>query len=182
MEFPGIELGSLLKRQYDAFLQRAGSWSVYTRSDHRFRCQSCFNLSTNTSRADCEVCFGTGYHVTLERWLISTANVLRKTGMLVPPLLPAGWASDNAPVVFCRSSDVPVVGDKFFTVEWDKARSEVPGRGRPIRIIEALTVVQVSPMVAGEVIYYMAHCDIVTESQHRYETSLFRTSINTTRR
>jgi len=158
-------------------------WVVYTRSDDRFPCQACYDLNTRTSRATCRICFGTGRKVTLERWMACYTNTLRGTQTRDAPLNLLGWTPENEPLVLTKSANIPVIGDRFFLVEWDRAKTKIPGQARPIRILEALNVAWVEPLLAkGEVIYYTSHCDRVTENIRDYEQSLYDTAVITTRR
>jgi hypothetical protein len=175
-------LPEILQRNFDQLLADRGSWMVYTRSDPRFPCQACWDLNTRTGRANCEQCFGTGRKVTLERWLTLPANVLRATQVRDASLSSLGWTTENEPIIFTRRVDIPMNPDRLLMVEWDRSRKLIPTQGRPIRIHEAYLVNWVEPQLAGEVIYYAAHCDRVTENLEAYQQALYHTPLRTTRR
>ncbi len=178
-------LASVLQQRFQLHLDQAGVWMVYTRSDPRFPCRECTQLaplSTRDHRVTCGTCFGTGKQVTLERWLVYYSNVLRPTSIPTTSLTPIGWTTEHQPVIFTRHRDIPSIGDRFFLVEWDRGRDQVPYPGsRPIRIAESNEVTWVEPMIAGEVIYYAVHCNITTENLRDYETALFQTTVQETR-
>lgn len=172
----------ILKDQFNEFMDQIGIWVVYTRSDHRFRCIDCYNIDTGDSPADCSTCFGTGYKVSLERWLVYYSNSLARPTPVEGQLLRPGIIAENSNYIFSRATERPVVGDRVFVVEWDKPRDLIPSHGaRPVNIVQALRVHFVEPQIAGQVIYYIAHCKFVTEAVLQYEQVLGSTPIRISR-
>jgi hypothetical protein len=171
-----------LKRVFDETLKKIGTWVVYTRSDHRFRCIDCYNLDTGDSRVDCERCFGTGYLTTLERWLVYPSTSLLRPSPTAVDLLKAGFTNLAGFFVYTRAEEVPVANDRFFVVEWTVPRDEIfKGFGQPFRIQEALRIDYPEPNLAGQVIFYTANCEQITETVKRLERVLLQAPIRVTR-
>lgn len=171
-----------IQRPFESLLDRIGLWTVYTRSDYRFRCRLCFDLDTREARADCEACFGTGYRVTLERWKVYYTQSLRRATSVDEPLEIPGWATENKPYIISRKQDIPRIGDYFFIVEWNQPRDKITTLGgQPVRILQALRVLFVDPQIAGEVCYNISTCEFVTEKAWAFTRNLLTTPITVSR-
>jgi hypothetical protein len=170
------------KGSFDTLLKQIGVWAVYTRSDRRFRCTECFDRFNNDSRPDCSTCFGTGYRVTLERWLVFPTNALFRARPANVPQTPAGFDPNHPYFIFTRAKNKPAQGDRFFIVEWNQPRDlVVPRAAQPTRIVQALEVIYVDHEIAGELIYNVTNCLFRNEAIGQYETALFSTSISVSR-
>ena len=161
-----------MQERFQDLIESIGIWLVYTRSDQRFRCRTCWNPDTQDSPPDCGGCFGTGWQVSLQGVLGVYTNSLTRVRFADAPLTPIGLTAEHTPVVFTRYTDVPQVGDRYLVVEWSQERDQIPFGAQPVRVVEALRVRFVEPQIAGEVVFYMAHCDFVSESRSAYERAL----------
>jgi hypothetical protein len=172
----------VFKDQFNDFLDQIGIWVIYTRSDPRFRCKECFDLNTRDSPANCSSCFGTGFKVNLERWLVYPSNSLNFPAPVEAPLIRPGILSDTSTFIFSRATERPVVGDRVFIVEWNESRDLiVPRNASPVSIVQVLRIHFVEPLIAGQVIYYTSHCKFVTEAIHQYEQALAEVPIRISR-
>jgi hypothetical protein len=175
-------LGATTIKQFDNLIDKIGIWTVYTRSDHRFRCRDCWDYDTNSSAPDCGTCFGTGFRVTLERWLTYYTNRISRVAGVDTPLTRAGFSPEHNAYIFTRHRNIPVEQDRFFIVEWDKDRDRIPVEGgRPARLVQALRVIFVETFYIGREIYYLAHCGIHQEAIKQYEPNLLRSPLTVTR-
>lgn len=174
--------GESLREQVDTLIEEIGIWVIYTRSDRRFHCTTCFNLDTRDARSDCENCFGTGYRTQLQRWLAYYSESLVRPAPANVQLLKPGFTETGENVIFTRARNIPTAGDRFFIVEWNTPRDRVATHsGQPLRILEALRIDKVEPHIAAEVIYHTAHCGPITEVISRLEPVLLRAPISISR-
>lgn len=173
----------VFREEFEAFLREIGVWAIYTRTDRRFRCQACYDLTTHDAAADCENCFGTGFKVQLQRWFVYHSPEFFRASPAQTPVTRVGITNEGPRFVFTRAADVPVKGDRFFIVEWDTDRDTMleRGGGQPVSIVHVLQVDHNEPNIAGQVIYNTAHCRYVTEGLHQYERALFATPVTVTR-
>lgn len=167
--------------QLDKTIDMVGVWLLYTRTDRRFRCTHCYSPVEGGSRPDCSTCFGTGYQVELERWLCFYTNSIRRTGDVQSPLNPTGFNPNHTDFVFSKRDNIPVAGDIFFLVGWNRERKQVPAGGRPVRVDQALEVSYVEPLIAGETIYYLSHCFSKDYSKRAFEQVIHGVTIVRTR-
>lgn len=171
-----------LRGEFDELLEEIGIWAVYTRADRRFPCPVCLSLTTGDAKEDCGTCFGTGYRVTLERWRVYPTSTLTRARYLDTPLAGTGFSPEHSPVVFTRSTEIPLVADCFLIPEWDRDVDGHPDHAQPLRLVDAYRVTFVDRAYAGAVIYHACHCHLVSEARPAYERALLRTPVTITRR
>lgn len=160
------------KQQFEATVNRIGIWAIYTRTDRRFRCRHCGSLSHKDGRADCGSCFGTGYQVRLERWLVGYASATRRIQAQEGDFTPVGIEPPTNPVVFARAADVPRTGDRIFLVEWDVPRERQQKRGGPVSLVQPLLVTYPDPQILAGVAFWVVTCELQNELRLRYERAL----------
>jgi hypothetical protein len=151
------------REEFDGLLEDAGIWVIYTRTDRRFPCRTCRSAPDEKARDDCRTCFGTGFKAELEPWRIQWANELRRPAEQEVPLTQMGFNLNNTPVIFSRAVDIPQSGDRVFMVEWDREWEAVPHGGRPTRLIQAFHIKLAEPYFIREIVYYVSHCNYVTD-------------------
>jgi len=170
------------KSHFNDLLDRIGVWVIYTNGDRRFRCTECFDRFTGDSRPDCGFCFGTGYKVSLERWLAFISNALFRGRAADVPHTAIGYDPNHTYFVFTRSKDIPARGDRFLVVEWNMRRNDVPiFGGQPTRLVHVLEVLYVENEIVGELIYNNANCLIRDDAIAQYEKVLLSAPIALTR-
>ena len=174
-------LGPQTIKHYDDLMDLIGIWVVYTRSDKRFKCRTCWNYFTNDAAVSCSDCFGIGYKTTLERWKVYYTNRVSRNASISVPLTRDGFSAEHMAYIFTRTDMVPEVQDRVFVVEWDVQKDNIPTyKGRPKRLVQALRVLFIEPFFIGQQIYLLNHCGIVQESIHQYEPILMRKDIPNT--
>jgi hypothetical protein len=168
--------------EFDQLMDEIGIWAVYTRSDHRFPCTECTDLDNHDSAPDCGACFGTGFRVTLERWLIYGTDALRRSQPVEVPEVKPGLLEEPTFFVFSRAKDRPVRNDSFFIVEWNLERDDLASRGgQPTRLIHVARVDYIDRPIAGKMIYNVAHCTLVDEAARQFERALLTRPITISR-
>jgi hypothetical protein len=159
--------------QFDTLIQDIGIWAVYTRSDPRFPCMSCVDLDNHDSSPSCGACFGTGKKVVLERWLVYPTDALRRSQPVDVPVVRPGLIEEPTFFVFSRAKDRPSRNDYFLIVEWNLGRDELATRGgQPTRLVHAARIDYIDRPIAGQMIYNVAHCELVDEAAKQFEHAL----------
>lgn len=177
----GRRTSQLFKGKFGDLTDLCNTWAIYVRTDHRFRCMDCYDVDRGTSRISCSNCYGTGYNVELQRWHIFPTDSIRRAQGAEVPLTSMGWSPEHNFYAFSREHNKPVVGDLFFIVEWDTLQEQVPINGQPVRLVLAATVLYSQLNIANDIIYYVAHCDLLNEGLKELQTNLLTERIRVTK-
>jgi hypothetical protein len=98
---------------------------IYVRRDLRFRCE-CYSERSGESRADCPRCFGTSYHVTIEKHRTRRhPNAVPLSLSGVNQLAPAGMLLPKAYIYYFEYQVNAQDSDLILEVEWDDQENPV---------------------------------------------------------
>lgn len=143
-----------IREEFEKILNQYGYDIVLVKRDLRFRC-SCYSERSGEPNATCDICFGTGYKVTLykcktRRKISSVPETLTNSRQV----LKAGSSTRKAYVYYLTYDMEPKEGDLILEIEWQDEK--------PISIKEKLFISQAEPMKGreGRVEFYQVYCKV----------------------
>jgi hypothetical protein len=175
-------LPRVMKKEFQATLDLAGVWVAYGRQDKRFPCHTCASLETRDAPATCADCFGSGFQTVLERRLTLFGGSLRRPRPAQVPEEAIGFNPEQPQYFFFRATDPPQTNDRIFVVEWNRPRRDLARTGgQPTQLLHVYRVMYPEPFMAGELIYHLAHCQLVEEAVALYQTTLLSRPVTVSR-
>ncbi len=150
-----------IRKEIKKTLEKYGHDIVYVRRDKRFRCE-CFVERSGEPKADCSICFGTGYIVKLEkRKTRRKISSVPETLIGLNRLQQAGSVIPKAYVYYLQHTDTPEEDDLILEVIWDK-------KGIPRHIKDKYRISAVDPQLGeeGRVEFFQVYCKFDQKGDH----------------
>jgi hypothetical protein len=114
-----------LRQDISRLFDQASHNIVYVRRDLRFRC-TCYSERSGEARSDCPICFGTSYHVKIEKHRARRhPNSVPLTLSGVNQETPAGNLIPKAYVYYLEHTAQATENDLILEVEWE---GDIPKR------------------------------------------------------
>lgn len=163
LNFTGAR-GTLASRVAD-FVDRHGSWLIYVRRDTRYPHADCYLSDTKSPDPKCEVCFGIGYKIQLEKHKVRRSVAFKEMNS---PNAPFGYQGEYNAQIHSRRDYNQRQLDLYFEVEWDVSLDQIEQYGRPTRIVDSYQIDETKTAMESGVTYRV--CNI---HQHNFQSPLF---------
>lgn len=106
--------------EFEGFIEQFGFKVLITKQDKEARCPHCWDVKTQSTRPNCEVCFGTGYVSIVEEHKVrgKTASIPQS---LPRQMMEAPYGTEPTPARFfyVKRDVIPSYGDIIFDTTED---------------------------------------------------------------
>lgn len=149
----------------ERFIFKEPHWFLYVRVVPNTRC-TCYSRYEGTASYWCDLCFGTGHRVVLQKVPVRRSAGYREEVDLVS----VGYVSQAHPVIYTPFWLHPTDGDLFAEViDWFGVK--------PVGIFRIYRVMIALPMRQSEISYYACGCNPADIDKKRFQDALKHHSI-----